>query len=35
MDITAKFQEEFYGYIDYEERMGNKLRFDIMLMNVK
>lgn len=28
MDITAKFQEEFYGYIDYEERMGNKLKFD-------
>ena len=28
MDITAKFQEEFYGYKDYEERMGNKLKFD-------
>ena len=27
MDITAKFQEEFYGYKDYEERMGNKLKF--------
>ena len=27
MDITAKFQEEFYGYKDYDERMGNKLKF--------
>ena len=27
MDITARFQEEFHGYKDYEERMGNKLKF--------
>lgn len=27
MDITAKFQEEFHGYKNYEERMGNKLKF--------
>ena len=27
MDITAKFQEEFHGYRDYDERMGNKLKF--------
>lgn len=27
MDLIAKFQKEVHGYRDYDERMGNKLRF--------